>query len=149
MMKLATAYVEIAARTDEFRRQLHEASQLAEQTGRTIARSLRGDEPWPKSGAGDETGRAHSDSAIGGGNRVEKAESSLRSAGPLWPAGTSRLLSLPPGAAGNNGDDGSRDRSATAILKQQLDLARKEVELLQKQLEVLKEIRQGVPAVLT
>ncbi|MGE3314001.1 MAG: hypothetical protein AB7O26_02715 [Planctomycetaceae bacterium] len=148
-MKLATAYVEIAARTDEFRRQLHDASRLAEQTGRSIARSLQADE-LPQSIDGvDATRRNRGDAQTAAAGRSGNAESGVRSLGPRWPQGTPRLFSQSPGTLERSGEDTSRERDANAILKQQLELARKEIDILQKQLDVLKEIRHGVPAVLT
>lgn len=42
----------------------------------------------------------------------------------------------------------AQDRIETSLLKQQVELSRKEIDILQKQLEALRELRHGVPAVM-
>ncbi len=121
-MKLATAYIEISARTESFRRQLREAQTLAAESARNIGRTL------------NDTGSIPRD------ERPDSAERNVASAARFQPTSLS-TLSPREGGSSATGD--------TTFWKQQLELQRKQLEVLQKQLELLKELRQGVPAVLT
>jgi hypothetical protein len=142
-MKLATAYIEIAVRSEEFRRQMAESTRLAEEAGRDIAQSLDINAPalnGVRRGESDVEPAEPSSTPRASGDRIP---------GPQWPLPFPSSGNWPGAGGADVGSEPSRERSESSILKQQLDLARKEVDLLQKQLEILKEIRQGVPAVLT
>jgi len=136
-MKLATAYVEIAARTDEFRRQLREVQGLAAESARNISRSLQPIDPFL-----DE----HKEPFRRDPARPDPG-SAVRPGHGFGPLDNQQLTPRTPGA--HQAPSDSRIANDATFWKQQLELERKQLDVLQKQLEILKELRQGVPAVLT
>jgi len=148
-MRLATAFVEITAQTEDFRRQLREARELADDAGRSIGRSLQ--LPWSR----------WTDELAEGTSRAPRGAAPPNSLfdGPAPPRIDPGPARLPePGresAAGGAGPwprsfaTAARPTDERALWGQQLELERKELDVLQKQLDVLKELRQGIPAVLT
>jgi hypothetical protein len=168
-MKLATAFVEIAARTDVFRRQLDEARALAETAAAGIRSAF---EPPPRllpdPVAEDlPSDRREPDLVAGRGEAQRTSRPAAReTASPpnaadiladLWrgslpeislpaalPAGTA--LAESPAEPGRGASPGGE---ATGLLRQQLDLHRRTLDVLNRQLEALQAIRGGVPAVLT
>jgi|SRR3990172_3227350 len=137
-MKLATAYVEIAARTEEFRRQLREVNGLAAESAKNISRSLRSIGPSPTERGAEPFGREPDRPELRPPPQPGHGLGSVDN-----PQQAPRLPGVRPGSTE------SRIANDAAFWKQQLELERKQLDVLQKQFEILKELRQGIPAVLT
>jgi hypothetical protein len=174
-MRLATAFVEIAARTDDFRRQLDEARQLATSTADTIRDAFEAPPGGTASPTPDNIG-SHQEPATGRvdhkiGAQCTPSSSQLASdaiASPtdsfertsdsltdllesLFPD-TSPIGAPEPSLAPESPGDalgqtqGFSTNETVELLRQQLDLGRNELDVLNKQLDVLQDVKQGVPA---